>query len=338
MKRGNGFGSVIKLGGKRRRPYAARITQGWTEEGKQIVKYIGYYATKREATQALEAYNTDPYDIDTAKITLLEVWDRWEKEQNLSPSNFRTYRSAFRKADHLHNIPFAQLRLPHLEGGMKMQTRTMQASYKNVMTGLYRYAMKYDIVQKNVAEFLKPETFESKERNIFTPDHVQKLWDNVDNHPLADMPLIMLYTGIRINEILKLKCSDVNLEERYFITGSKTAAGKNRMIPIHDKILPLIEKRMSNGHKYLVTHIDGHQIKDKSYREKEWVWTVNKVLGAVYTPHETRHSFITYMVRSGVSRTALQRIVGHAVREVTDIYIHNSPEELLKAVNQLEYK
>lgn len=67
MKRGNGFGSVIKLGGKRRRPYAARVTQGWTLEGKQIIKYIGYYATKREAAKALEAYNTNPYELDVKK-------------------------------------------------------------------------------------------------------------------------------------------------------------------------------------------------------------------------------------------------------------------------------
>lgn len=59
MRRGNGFGSVIKLSGKCRKPYTARVTQSWTIEGKQIIKYIGYYPTKK-VLQALEAFNADP--------------------------------------------------------------------------------------------------------------------------------------------------------------------------------------------------------------------------------------------------------------------------------------
>ena len=52
MRRGNGDGSIIKLSGKRRRPYAVRVTVGWSDNGKQIYKYIGYYTGKREANQA----------------------------------------------------------------------------------------------------------------------------------------------------------------------------------------------------------------------------------------------------------------------------------------------
>ena len=40
LRRGNGEGSIITLSGKRRRPYAVRVTEGWTPEGKQKYKYI----------------------------------------------------------------------------------------------------------------------------------------------------------------------------------------------------------------------------------------------------------------------------------------------------------
>ena len=43
MKNPNGYGSVIKLGGKRRKPFGARITIGYNDKGKQIFKYIGYF-------------------------------------------------------------------------------------------------------------------------------------------------------------------------------------------------------------------------------------------------------------------------------------------------------
>lgn len=43
MKNPCGYGSIIKKSGKRRRPYEVRVTIGWTDEGKQIRKIIGYF-------------------------------------------------------------------------------------------------------------------------------------------------------------------------------------------------------------------------------------------------------------------------------------------------------
>ena len=54
MKQPNGYGGISKLKGRRRKPYAVRVTTGWTDEGKQIKKYLGYYATKKEAIKAPE--------------------------------------------------------------------------------------------------------------------------------------------------------------------------------------------------------------------------------------------------------------------------------------------
>lgn len=337
MKRGNGFGSVIKLNGKRRNPYAVRVTHGWTEEGKQIYKYVGYYPTKREATKALEAYNSSPYDLMQQSLTTLEVYAKWEEQQKLSMSLFRTYKSTFKKCEAIYNVPFADLRLHHLEECMKLQTRTMQAAFKNFMMSMYRYAMKYDIVEKNVAEFLEHETFESKKKKVFTTEDVDRLWENHGNYPTSDVPLILLYTGLRINELLKLKTENVNLKEKYLITGSKTKAGKNRTIPIHDKILPLIEARLAACNEYLIVDENNKVIDDRTFRQKHWARAVGDILEETYTPHETRHTFVTYMNRLGIRRSIIQKIVGHAVSDITDVYVHDSMEELLEAINKLEY-
>lgn len=47
MKLPNGYGSVTKLPGRRRKPYAARITTHWTQDGKQQKKYLGYFKTRQ---------------------------------------------------------------------------------------------------------------------------------------------------------------------------------------------------------------------------------------------------------------------------------------------------
>ncbi len=71
MKHPNGYGSVVKLKGKRRRPFCARKTVGYDEKSHPIYKPIGYYVKREDALMALAEYNRNPYDIDLAKITLL---------------------------------------------------------------------------------------------------------------------------------------------------------------------------------------------------------------------------------------------------------------------------
>ena len=43
MKLPNGYGTVYKLSGNRRKPWIARKTRAWTDEGKQLFDIIGYY-------------------------------------------------------------------------------------------------------------------------------------------------------------------------------------------------------------------------------------------------------------------------------------------------------
>ena len=102
MKLPNGFGSVYKLSGKRRCPYRAIVTDRWTldsvtHKSKQIRKTIGYYETKADALAALADYNKSPYDLESAKITLQETYDRWSEEHfpTVSASNVKGYKAAF---------------------------------------------------------------------------------------------------------------------------------------------------------------------------------------------------------------------------------------------------
>lgn len=74
MKLPNGFGSVYKLSGNRRKPYVAKKTKGWninpdTGKAKQLYITVGYYATRKEALTALAEFNANPYDVNAAKVT-----------------------------------------------------------------------------------------------------------------------------------------------------------------------------------------------------------------------------------------------------------------------------
>ena len=82
---------------------------------------------------------------------------------------------------------------------------------------LYEYADKNDIVTKKYNEYIeigKPET--KHEKVPFTDEEIQKLKDN-DNISGVDTILMLIYTGMRINELLKLETANIHIDERYWI-------------------------------------------------------------------------------------------------------------------------
>lgn len=84
MRLPNGYGSVYKLSGNRRNPYAARITIGWEEcDGKRIQKkkILGYYPTKEAALNALADFNRNPYNPESSCITFEKVYEKWAAQK-----------------------------------------------------------------------------------------------------------------------------------------------------------------------------------------------------------------------------------------------------------------
>ena len=108
MKLPNGYGSVVKLSGKRRRPYQVRKTTGWhydKEKDKQVQDMItiGYAATKAEALQMLAEYNNNPFDTKAAKMTFSDVYEEWSKRKfpTISESNVKGYSASYKACESL---------------------------------------------------------------------------------------------------------------------------------------------------------------------------------------------------------------------------------------------
>lgn len=337
MRRANGSGGIFKLSGKRRNPYAVRITVGYTDDGKQLYKYLGYYKNKTEARKALEAYNTNPYDLAVKKVTVKEIYEDWRKQVKIGQSALNGYQAAFNKCTRIHDVPIRDLKVADLEKQLEGRKPSGQKLFKLLMNHLYKYAIKNEICEKNLSDFLTYETAEPKEKTIFTAEEIAALWKNVGKGQYSDIPIILLYTGMRINELLSITCDNVFLDENYMVGGSKTQAGKNRIIPIHYKIKPLIEKRMAAGRKYLLTNSHGNKIEYNTYKTTGWKYSM-EAIKANHTPHEARHTFVTNMDRLDVNRVALKKIIGHTTKaDITDHYTHKSIQELVDTINVLKY-
>lgn len=339
MKNANGYGSVIKLGGKRRKKYAVRLTVGWTEDGKQIFKYLGYYASSKEAKAALAGYHSAPVNLNTMGITFEELYGEWSKVkfEKVSDSAINSYRVAHGKCGPLYDIKFSDLRKVHLQKIVDAQgSVSTKKQVKSLFGQLYTYALENDVTHKDYSKYVEivVETAPT-EKSTFSNSEVESLWVNLWKVRNTDVALILLYTGMRINELFNLKKENVFLEERYLIAGSKTQAGKNRIIPICEKIVQIIEYHLNaNTSEWLVVNTRGNKIQYATFIKRQWDVTMQK-LEMNHTPHETRHTFISNLDTLGVNPVTIKKIVGHADSNVTERYTHKNLPEMLEAVNRL---
>ena len=111
MRLPNGYGSVIKLGGRRRKPWAVRVTDGFIEK-KQVYRYLAYYETKTEAMSRLANEQICPTS-PKANITFSELYKEWKETPaytDLSKQTQDNYTAAYSHLEPLHKIKFNDIR------------------------------------------------------------------------------------------------------------------------------------------------------------------------------------------------------------------------------------
>ena len=333
-----GYGSVCKLSGNRRNPYAVRISQGLNPDGKPNNKYIGYYPTRKEALNALFEYNKNPYTIEAANITLNDIWNIFKERRfpAISQSGKKVYTAAYKHLSPLHDIFIKDIKTYNMQALIDGINRSWQTKshVQTLLHQLFNIAIELDIVSKNYAEFIKlPPKPTSTIHTMFTPEEINTLFSNVFAYPWADTVLIMIYSGMRPSELLNIKISDINLNEKYIIGGLKTTAGKNRVIPISDKVLPFILKRYNSNNTYL---IEENQKPVPYSKYKVYFANLMQALGFSHLPHDCRHTFASMANSKGLNEVAVKMIMGHAQKDITDkVYTHKAIAELLSAVNLL---
>lgn len=345
----NGYGTIYRMSGKRSKPYRAMKTDKWiidpvTGKSKQIRSTIGYYQSREDAMIALANYNENPYDIKTDSITFSEVYEKWSENYfpTLSnPSSVRTVTAAYAYCNGLYDMRMKDIKVSHLEGTIlnAQVGDSTKSRIKSLFNMMYKYAVAHDIVEKDYASVMfangNPiKRSRTKEVIPFSQEEILLLWDNLDNIAFADMVLIGIYSGWRPQELAILKVEDIDLEAGTMLGGLKTDAGKNRIVPIHPLIRPLIENRMKEAtsmqSEFLFNDANGQQGTYMTYdKYRKRFEKVMKYLKLTHRPHETRHTFITKAKACNVDEYILKLIVGHAIDDITEkVYTHRTIDQL----------
>lgn len=347
MKNPNGYGSIYKLGGNRRKPWAVKVTTSFeknNETGKLIQnrEYLGFFEKRTDAIAALVKYNENPYDLNAKKLTLKQIYDKWCNTNDyisLSESTKKSHMLAFNKLKAIHSMKFYKLNAANLQELIDnvASTPSIKMQIKKLLGNLYGYAEKYDIVQKNYSKFLEAGDMTSKiKRRIYTSDEITLIWSRLDDIKWIDSILFMLYTGFRVSEMLELKIENIDLDNLTMSGGKKTAAGK-RTIPIHSKIVDIVNNRYDANQEYLFRSLKGTKMTTDSYRITFYNPIMQQLDLIGSGCHDLRHTFCSKLDTYNINQATLKRLMGHSTKDITDIYIHKTTNDLRAAIELLQY-
>lgn len=350
MKRANGTGSIVKLSGNRRRPYAVRIS-GRDQYGHVIQKNLSYHEKVSEAQQALEAYRqqkekgTAPA-ADQLGITVGEVFEAWKAREyrKLKPASITSHNAAWNKR--VSRFAERKMRSMTLDDWQSIldedeDVGLSQSSINNdaiLIKALYAYSMERDIVGKDYSKYLDiPSVGAKRPRDALTDIQVTKLAKMAEaGVPWADTALMLCYTGFRVSEFLSLTRFSYHPENGGYLQGGlKTDAGKDRIVPVHPKIRRYLAEWLERGGDTIICDGQGKAIPDTKYREYFQV-LMARIGVPNATPHWCRHTFATRLHNASADPLTVKWLLGHSTKsDITAHYTHETIEVLQTAIRLL---
>ena len=369
-RRPNGSGTVVKLSGRRRKPFCARVTLDERNpvngEKKQLV--IGTFETYQEALNALSLYsltknNTiskkEAMEIDpevyqkvqekmSKKVpTFLDIYYILDKDEFslLSPQTQNSMHGAIKHLKKLHYLKIDQITLRMIqdvfdEDGSNHST---QVHMKTICTKVFRYAVVNQYIERNddYTSYIRIAKYEESDMHRpYTINEILAL--KKADTPEAHIMLIFIYTGVRINELLNINRDNIHIDEKcdddgterlisYMITGSKTKAGKNRIVPIHDDIKQFVIDELLKPEKRLV------DVTYANFTTRTVLIKVNKLLNTHHTMHDTRKTFATLCQMNNLNVYIRKKVLGHRMNDITfDVYTNESKNRLWTEVNKIK--
>lgn len=324
----NGFGSIRKLSGKRRKPYMVTSPVVMYNNTPIPGSVLGYFETWEEGYERLVLYKANKeweHRKTRDKLyTFKEVYEKYFHEKyELSLREYSrqakdSSNAAFKNCAALHDKIFSELTYDDLQDNIDSYIGKLKHSslelIKSLYNGMYKFAMKHNICNTDYAKYVEIRIPDDDEKGVpFTEEELKTLWKS--DMPTAKIMIILCYSGWRISEFINIK---IDMENLIFQGGMKTEAGKNRIVPIHPDILP-----------YLEEYIKHPLLSDKEFRQS--MYKTLTILGIErHTPHDCRHTFSWLCDKYHVDRTSKKFMLGHSQgKDVTDaVYGHRSLDQL----------
>jgi integrase len=212
-------------------------------------------------------------------------------------------------------------------------------TYLVYMKGFLNWAVDREFIKKNPLAKLKNIRGDKKKTRRAMTDKEVKTLLKVSGET-ADLWHVFLHTGMRKNEFISLKVSDIDIKKRLISISEAVAKNRtHRKIGIHKEILPIFRKA-----------IKGQSKSDPVFRNNEerwnestllWHFIKNKKAAKLKKPeqidiHSLRVTFCTNLARNGVHPKTAMELMGHKTLDMTmNIYTLVDTKDTMQAIDKL---
>ncbi len=345
-KRGNGQGTVYKRGSS----YVACVTLGYytDESGKQHRRTVRRtFDKKKDAVAALPTLaEASSRKAGKNGATFRDVYDATIEQMTVGTKTIDCYKAAFKYFEPLHALFAHEIDVDDLQGCIDECPRGKRTreNMRTIAGLIYKYGIPrgYFPDKLNLAQYLRVGGEAGAGGRGLPDEYVGKISAAVGKLPGADLVTAQCYLGFRPAEFLALTHDNYDADNRLFIGGAKTEAGKNRTVTIAPKIQPIVDKYAAQKGERFFTGPDGKPLTDVGYRNL--FYSVLDALGLdnpiimvagrerhTYTPHSCRHVFASLMKRAVGSDKDKLALIGHTSTEMLRYY-QDAPIEDLRSI------
>lgn len=334
MKAPNGYGAVYKLSGRRRKPWAVRITTGYHDNGSPIVKYIGTYATKAEAFAARDAYHKK--EQPDYMPTFDEIADQFAADhyKDIADRTRQVYDTARRKCAVIACKPVDEITYMECQELVNACTASAQANLRTFLKQVFSLAVLQGYIDRNPAEHLKIAKQEKSTLHYkYTADEIAKLWAAADSPAIAFV-LLTIYTGMRPSELMHAE-----LQGDTFIIRQGKTQNAARIVPVHPDAVPLLQHvpfvfKDRDRSTFIESYFAPALISAGCYEYK------HPVTGQMqkHKPHDGRHTFASRWRELQLDDGIRAYIQGHTQKDIgSRVYTHYDLDVIRAELSRLVY-
>lgn len=253
--------------------------------------------------------------------------------------------------------PLARTRLDRIDApGIEayVQNRSKQVSVTSVnrelatLSRLLHIAVEFKVIPAvPKIRLLKGE----RQRSFVLTHDAEVKYLSLAPQPLKDAATLLLDTGLRVGELVRLLWSDIHLEPvgsakfGYVRIREGKSGNAKRTVPLTKRANQMLEDRREREPKslWVFTAEDGESRRVNSLDHLHTNVTRPKVDGKrvsifsdEFVLHSLRHTFLTRLGEAGADAFTIMKIAGHSSVTVSQKYVHPTPETVEKAFDRLE--
>lgn len=175
---------------------------------------------------------------------------------------------------------------------------------------------------------------------IPTEEEIKKYYEAVwQAKNIQHMVMIktLLYTGIRVSELIRVKISDVNFDECQ-IRINRGKGGKDRVVPFplaFREILSMYVNQIQEQKAvYLFESSWKKAFSDRGIRKILTRYTEAAGIESSVSPHKLRHFLLAWLKKQGIDDALIQPYSGHDSRQSLEVYSRLSIKDAQKEYNE----